>query len=76
MPPSNPEPFFAYLKTQGIRVRIDADGALHYGPDSRTFEQFPPLLRAIFDDYLRGLKGAKFVDVMTESAFLMPDGAA
>jgi hypothetical protein len=74
MPPSNPEPFFAYLKTQGIRLRIDADGSLHYAPDSRTFEQSPPLLKAIFDDYLRGLRGAKIVDVMTESAFLIPQG--
>lgn len=76
MPPSNPEPFFAYLKAQGIRVRIDAEGALHYATDSRTFEDSPPLLKAIFDDYLRGLKGAKLVDVMTESAFLMPHGGS
>jgi len=54
MPPSNAEPFFSYLRYLGIRLMIH-DGKLQYAPGSRTFEDLPPLLRAIFNDYVRGL---------------------
>ncbi len=55
MPPSDPEPFFAYLRQLGIRLAITPAGHLQYVTGSRNFNELSPIVRAIFDDYIKGL---------------------
>lgn len=74
MPPSNAGPFFTYLRRLGIKVEVKSDGSIHYTADSKKFEDFPRLLYAIFEDYVRGLKGSKLVDAINESALMLPRG--
>ena len=74
MPPSNASPFFRYLRLQGITLDVKSDGSINYGAGSEKFDEHPPLLKAVFEDYVRGLKGSKLVDAISESALLLPRG--
>lgn len=73
MPPSDAEPFFRYLRGRGVRLTLTAGNQLAYGPESAKFEQLPPLLRAIFNDYANGLVTRKFMDAL---ALLAPETVA
>ena len=70
MPPSNPEPFFAHIAASGIRVQATAGGGLSYAPGSKHFEDFQPVYRAVFDDYVRGLTATRLAEVLTYSRIL------
>jgi hypothetical protein len=56
MPPSDPEPFFEYLRELGVRLQLSADGKFIYGAESFKIEGIE---RAIFSDYMNGLTPSK-----------------
>jgi len=56
MPPSDPEPFFAYLRERGVRLQPTTDGKFIYGAESFKIEGID---RAIFSDYMNGLIPSK-----------------